>query len=65
MQKIMTSGGSKKDPIPDAHAFVKFVTSNELKKYIGALKPKATKKKPLSFDRLSIIVMAVFKFLES
>lgn len=60
----MTSGGTKKNPVPDAHAFVKYVTGNDLKSYIAGLKPKATKKKPLSFDRLNIILMSVLKFLE-
>ena len=60
----MTAGGTKKSPVPDAHAFVKYITGSDLKTYIGGLKPKATKKKPLSFDRLNIIMMSVLKFLE-
>jgi hypothetical protein len=57
-------GGDKKNAVPDAYGFVKYVTSGDLKSYISGLKPKATKKKPLSFDRLNIIMMSVFNFLE-
>jgi len=62
MTSLRSSG--KKNAAPDAYGFVKYVTNGDLKTYIGGLKPKATKKKPLSFDRLNIIMMSVFKFLE-
>ena len=29
------------------------------------LKPKGTKKKPLSFERLNLMVMPIFKYFES
>lgn len=61
----MTAGGTKKNPVPDAHAFVKFVTGKDLEKYLSTLKAIATKKKPLSIYRLNIIMMSVFKYLET
>ena len=64
MDKIMTASGSRKYPVPDAHAFIEYVTSKDLSKYLSSLKPKPTKKKPFSFDRFNIIVMPVFKYLE-
>lgn len=30
-----------------------------------SLKPKGTKKKPLSFERLNLMVMPIFKYFES
>jgi hypothetical protein len=31
---------------------------------MSSLKPKPTKKKPLSFDRLAMIVIPIFKYFE-
>jgi hypothetical protein len=55
--------GDKKKKV-DAHAFIEYITSKDLQKYMSSLKPKATKKKPLSFDRLSVIIIPIFKFFE-
>jgi len=65
MDKIMSANGSRKNPVPDAFEFIDYVTSKDLAKYVSLLKPKPTKKKPFSFDRFNIIVMPVFKFMES
>lgn len=50
----------------DAYAFIEHITSDDFQKNcLPLLKPKGTKKKPLSFERLNIMVMAIFKFFES
>ena len=55
--------GDKKKKV-DPHAFIEYLTSKDLSKYMASLKPKPTKKKPLSFDRLAMIVIPIFKFFE-
>jgi len=51
---------------PDAHGFLAFLTSEEMvTKYINQLRFKSTKKKPLSFERLNLIVFPIFKYFES
>ena len=51
---------------PDAYAFMEYITSAAFQKdCLPLLKPKGTKKKPLSFERLNIMVMAIFKYFES
>ena len=51
---------------PDAYAFIEYITSADFQKNcLSVLKPKGTKKKPLSFERLNIMVMAIFKYLET
>lgn len=51
---------------PDAYAFMEYITSDAFQKNcLPLLKPKGTKKKPLSFERLNIMVMAIFKYFES
>ena len=50
---------------PDAFGFVEYIGSKDLSAYIQSLKPKGTKKKPLSFERLNLMVMPIFKYLES
>jgi len=51
----------------DPHGFIDFITEKELRNYIETLKPKGIKKKPmyLSFDRLNMMIMTIFKFFES
>jgi hypothetical protein len=36
-----------------------------MESHINSLQPKATKKKPLSFERLSMIVMPLIQYLET
>ena len=50
---------------PDAFGFMEYITSKTFSSYLQQLKPKGTKKKPLSFERLNIMVMAIFKYFES
>ena len=50
---------------PDAFGFIEYITSKDLSTYIQGLKPKGTKKKPLSFERLNLMVMPIFKYFES
>ena len=51
---------------PDAYGFIEYITSDDFQaSCLPLLKPKGTKKKPLSFERLNIMVMAIFKFFES
>ena len=50
---------------PDAFGFIQYIASKQLSSYIQSLKPKGTKKKPLSFERLNLMVMPIFKYLES
>lgn len=51
---------------PDAYAFIDYLTSKELSGPVGSLNyKKITKKKPLNFDRLNMIIMAVFKYMEA
>lgn len=51
---------------PDAYGFIDYLTSNEMKEAIGSLNhKKITKKKPLNFDRLNMIMMAIFKYMEA
>jgi hypothetical protein len=50
---------------PDAFGFIQYIASKELSSYIQSLKPKGTKKKPLSFERLNLMVMPIFKYFES
>ena len=49
---------------PDAHGFLEYVCGSDLTKYMQSLKAAATKKKPLSFQRLNTIIMAIFKGFE-
>ena len=55
--------GDKKKKV-DAHAFIEYITGKDLEKYLSTLKPKPTKKKPLSFERLAMIVIPIFKYFE-
>ena len=55
--------GDKKKKV-DAHSFIEYITSKDLAGYLSSLKPKPTKKKPLSFDRLSMIIIPIFKYFE-
>tara|TARA_B110000285_G_scaffold228461_1_gene291474 strand:+ start:1091 stop:1360 length:270 start_codon:yes stop_codon:yes gene_type:complete len=50
---------------PDAFGFIEYIASKDLSTYIQSLKPKGTKKKPLSFERLNLMVMPIFKYFES
>ena len=50
---------------PDAYGFIEYVISKDLEPYIQTLKPKATKKKPLSFERLNLMVLPIFKYFET
>ena len=55
--------GDKKKKV-DAHSFIEYITSKDLAGFMSSLKPKPTKKKPLSFDRLSMIIIPIFKYFE-
>ena len=44
---------------PDAFGFIFYLTGDEFDKYLQQLKPKGTKKKPLSIERINMIVMAI------
>ena len=55
--------GDKKKKV-DAHSFIEYITSKDLAGYLSSLKPKPTKKKPLSFERLSMIIIPIFKYFE-
>jgi hypothetical protein len=61
--KQMETLNDKKNP--DAFGFIQYIASKELSTYIQSLKPKGTKKKPLSFERLNLMVMPIFKYFES
>lgn len=61
ISKILAGDKKKK---ADAHAFIEYITGKDLSGYMASLKPKPTKKKPLSFDRLSLIVIPIFKYFE-
>jgi hypothetical protein len=50
---------------PDAYGFIDYIVSKDLEAYIQTLKPKATKKKPLSFERLNMMVLPIFKYFEN
>jgi hypothetical protein len=50
---------------PDVFGFLEYLMGKEMKLYMDDLLPKATKKKPLSFERLNMIVMPLIQFLES
>jgi len=50
---------------PDAFGFIEYIASKDLNTLIQGLKPKGTKKKPLSFERLNLMVMPIFKYFES
>ena len=55
--------GDKKKKV-DAHSFIEYITSKDLAGYLSSLKPKPTRKKPLSFERLSMIIIPIFKYFE-
>ena len=61
--KKMEALNDKKNP--DAFGFIEYIASKDLSTYIQGLKPKGTKKKPLSFERLNLMVMPIFKYFES
>jgi hypothetical protein len=50
---------------PDAYGFIDYICSKEMTAHINSLKQKATKKKPFSFERLSFVILPLFKFFES
>lgn len=50
---------------PDAYGFIDYIVSKDLEEYIQTLKPKGTKKKPLSFERLNMMILPIFKYFES
>ena len=49
---------------PDVHKFIEYIGSDEMAPYIQGLKPKTTKKKKFSFEKLAIVVLPLFKFFE-
>lgn len=55
--------GDKKKKV-DAHSFIEYITGKDLAGFMSSLKPKPTKKKPLSFERLSMIIIPIFKYFE-
>jgi hypothetical protein len=63
-EKAMDSFSNKK--APDAYGFIEYLTSKDVQaNAIQQLKAKGTKKKPLSFERLNIMVMTIFKYFET
>ena len=50
---------------PDAHAFMDYVTGKDMSGYIQAIKIKPTKSKPMSFERLNMVIMTIVKYFES
>jgi len=50
---------------PNAYAFLAYLASKDLEAHILSLKQKATKKKPFSFERLSLVLLPIFKFFET
>ena len=50
---------------PDVYGFITYVCSKDLSAHIGSLKQKATKKKPFSFERLSNMMLPLFKYFET
>jgi len=49
---------------PDVYGFIDYLASKEMTAHINSLKPKATKKKPFSFERLSFVMLPIFRFIE-
>ena len=41
-----------------------YITGKDLDTYVQAVKPKPTKKKPMSFERLNMVVMTIMKYFE-
>lgn len=60
MEAFITKRGG-----PDAFGFVDYLTGKELDPYIQAVKWKASKKKPMLFERLNMVIMTVLKYFES
>lgn len=50
---------------PDVHDFINYLCSADIVKNIYTLKKAATKKRPLSFERLSFVLLPLVKYLES
>lgn len=48
----------------DAYGFVEYLGSADILPHIHSLKQKATKKKPFSFERLSLVMLPIFRFFE-
>lgn len=42
-----------------------YLTSAEMNGYIQAVKIKPTKSKPMSFERLNMVIMTIIKYFES
>lgn len=61
-QKIAQLSNAKN---PDAYGFIDYLVSKDLEPYLQTLKPKATKKKPLSFERLNMLILPIFKYFET
>lgn len=50
---------------PDAYGFIDYLTGKELQIYLQAVKIKPIKKKPMSFERLNMVIMTIMKYFES
>ena len=48
----------------DVYGFIEYLSGAELKPLLSTLKQKATKKKSFSFERLSFVMLPLFKFIE-
>ena len=48
----------------DIYGFITYLASAEIVTHIHSLKQRATKKKPFSFERLSLVFLPIFKFFE-
>jgi hypothetical protein len=51
--------GTGKKSGADAYGFINYLTGKELNPYIQVVKVKPTKKKPLSFERLNMVIMTI------
>jgi len=50
---------------PNVHGFIDYICTGDIVKMIYSLKKAATKKRPLSFERLSFVMLPLVKYLES
>lgn len=50
---------------PDAFGFISYLTGSDFDQYLQQLKSKGTKKKPLSIERINMIVMALVQYFET
>jgi len=64
-EKMDTLIGNSKKGGADAYGFMNYLTGKEMNPYIQVVKVKPTKKKPLSFERLNMVIMTIIQYFES